>query len=194
MKLEQMDYLLKQSLKSARYIHSVNTMREAVLLAEHYGVDREKAAVAGLIHDCAKELSDIETLEYCKIHVIELNEIEKRHVFLMHGEVGAILAREKYEVRDESILKAIRYHTTGRSGMSMLDKIIFLADYIEPGRKHSEVDNVRKLAYVDIDRALVSAFDSIIKYVIDQKGLIHPDTIGARNTLYMLLSDNKTDL
>lgn len=189
-----MDYLLKHSLKPGRYIHSVNTMKEALSLAAHYGEDCERAAIAGLIHDCAKELSDEETLEYCRKHGIELSELEKRQVFLMHGEVGAIIARDKYDVIDEAVLKAVRYHTTGCSEMSMLDKIIFLADYIEPGRKHSEVDNVRKLAYVNINKALISAFDSIIKYVIDQKGLIHPDTIEARNAIYMILSDNNTDL
>ena len=190
MNLDQMDLLLKQSLKPGRYIHSVNTMKEAVSLAGYYGEDRELAAVAGLLHDCAKNLKDEETLEYCRTYGIELNELEKRQVFLMHGEVGAILAREKYEVDNKIVLNAIRYHTTGYSEMSMLDKIIFLADYIEPGRTHSEVDNVRKLAYEDINKALIGSFDNIIKYVIHQKGLIHPNTIEARNNILMLISDN----
>lgn len=190
MKLDQMDLLLKQALKPGRYIHSVNTMKAAVSLAEHYGEDMEAAAVAGLLHDCAKNLRDDETLEYCRIHGIELNELEKRQVFLMHGEVGAILACEKYGVNDEIVLNAIRYHTTGYPEMNMMDKIIFLADYIEPGRTHSEVDNVRKLAYEDINRALIGSFDNIIKYVIHQRGLIHPNTIKARNSILMLISDN----
>ena len=190
MKLDQMDILLKQSLKPGRYIHSVNTMKAAVSLAEHYGEDREAAAAAGLLHDCAKDLRDDETLEYCRLHGIQVNELERRQVFLMHGEVGAILAAEKYEVNDEIILNAIRYHTTGHPDMNTMDKIIFLADYIEPGRTHNEVDNVRKLAYEDINKALIGAFDNIIRYVIRQKGLIHPDTIKARNSILMLISDN----
>lgn len=188
MNIEQMDLLLKQSLKPGRYIHSVRTMKEAVALAEHYGEDSDKAAVAGLLHDCAKKLKDDEILEYCRINGIELSEVEKKQVYLLHGEVGAIIAREKYGVEDESILNAIKYHTTGYTNMSMLDKIIFLADYIEPGRTHGGVCIPRELAYKDLNKALVSAFDSTIKYVIEQQGLIHPNTIEARNNILMLIS------
>lgn len=192
MKLSQMDALLRQALKPARYQHSVNTMNEAVALAERYGENRDKAAMAGLLHDCAKDLEDEETLRYCCANGIILNDIERKQVFLMHGEVGAIIAREKYGVEDESILNAIKYHTTGFSEMNLMDKIIFLADYIEPGRTHSEVDNARKLAYEDIDKALICSFDNIIKYVIKQKGLIHPNTIEARNSILIMLSERET--
>ncbi|MDF2985169.1 MAG: putative superfamily hydrolase of metabolism [Eubacterium sp.] len=189
MTLDQMDQLLKQSLKPGRYIHSVNTMKEAVALADIYGEDKDMAAIAGLLHDCAKDLQEQETLDYCRNHGIVLNEVEEKQVFLMHGAVGAIIAKEKYGVENETILNAIKYHTTGYSQMSMMDKIIFLADYIEPGRTHSEVDNARKLACENIDRALISSFDSIIRYVIHQKGLIHPYTIEARNKILMLISE-----
>ncbi len=191
MNIEQMDLLLKQSLKPGRYIHSVGTMKEAITLAEHYGEDSDKAAVAGLLHDCAKNLKDDETLEYCRNNGIELSEVEKKQVYLLHGEVGAIIASEKYCVEDESILNAIKYHSTGYSNMSMLDKIIFLADCIEPGRTHDEVHITRELAYKDLNKALVSAFDSTIKYVIEQQGLIHPNTIEARNNILMLISQQK---
>lgn len=141
-----------------------------------------------------ENLSDGETLEYCRTYGIKLSKLEMRQVFLMHGEVGAIIAREKYGVEDEIVLNAIKFHTTGNSDMNMMDKIIFLADYIEPGRTHTEVDTVRKLAYEDINRALVVSFDNIIKYIIRQNGLIHPNTILARNNILMLISDIKTDL
>lgn len=185
MNIIEMDALLKESLKPNRYIHSVNTMKVAVLLAEHYGADRDIAAVAGLLHDCAKNLTDIETIKYCKENGIELNEIEKKQLFLMHGEVGAIIAKEKYGVEDEIILNAIRYHTTGFSKMNMVDKIVYLADYIEPGRTHCSVDDVRRLAYEDIDKALICAFSNVIKFVIMQNGLIHPFTVEARNRLLL---------
>lgn len=188
MNIEQMDMMLKQSLKPERYIHSVRTMKEAITLAEHYGEDIDKAAVAGLIHDCAKNLLDDETLEYCRVNGIKPSGVEKKQVYLLHGEVGAIIAREKYGVEDASILNAIKHHCTGYSNMSMLDKIIFLADYIEPGRTHGGVDVIRELAYKDINKALVSAFDGTIRYVIEQKGLIHPNTIEARNNIIMLIS------
>lgn len=185
MNIIEMDALLKQSLNQHRYIHSVNTMKEAISLAEHYGENKDIAAIAGLLHDCAKNLKDDETIKYCKDNGVKLNEIEQRQIFLMHGEVGAIIAKEKYGVEDEIILNAIRYHTTGSSNMNMMDKIIFLADYIEPGRTHSEVNNARSLAYQDINKALICAFDNVIKYVIIQNGLIHPNTIEARNALLL---------
>lgn len=185
MKLVEMDALLKKDLKPNRYIHSVNTMKVAVALAEYYGVNRDAAAIAGLLHDCAKNLNDDETIEYCRANSIEPSIIEQKQVFLLHGTVGAIIAKEKYGIEDEVILKAVKYHTTGCSEMSMLDKIIFLADYIEPGRTHAEAENARKLAYVDINMALIYVFDSVIKYVIEQNGLIHPFTIEARNSILM---------
>lgn len=185
MNLVEMDELLKRSLKPNRYIHSVNTMKVAVSLAQHYGQDSNIAAVSGLLHDCAKDLSDEETKKYCAANGIELNELEQKQVFLMHGAVGAIIAREKYSVKDEIILNAIKYHTTGYFNMNMMDKIIFLADYIEPGRTHSEVDSVRKMAYDDINKALICAFDNLIKYVIKHNGLIHPFTIEARNSILL---------
>lgn len=185
MNLMQMDDLLKQSLGHNRYIHSVNTMKEAVTLAERYGENRDMAAVAGLLHDCAKDLDDRETMEYCNAGGIVLSDVEKKQVFLMHGTVGAIIAGEKYGVSDMRILNAIRYHTTGFRSMNLLDKIVFLADYIEPGRSHCEVNAVRKLAYQDINRALICSFDNIIKYVMKQNGLIHPFTIEARNSILM---------
>ncbi len=193
MNLDQMDILLKQALKPGRYVHSVNTMKEAVRLAEHYGEDVEAAAIAGLLHDCGKNLNDEQTLEYCSNYGITLSRLEQNQVFLMHGAVGALIAREKYRVENVYILNAIKYHTTGYGDMSMLDKIILLADYIEPGRRHSEVEDARRLAYTDINRALISAFDSTIRYVMDRKGLIHPATIEARNNILMLLSHKQTD-
>ncbi len=193
MNLEQMDILLKQALKPGRYVHSVNTMKEAVRLAEHYGEDVEAAAIAGLLHDCGKNLNDEQTLEYCSNYGITLSRLEQNQVFLMHGAVGALIAREKYGVENVYILDAIKYHTTGYGDMSMLDKIILLADYIEPGRRHSEVEDARRLAYTDINRALISAFDSTIRYVMDRKGLIHPATIEARNNILLLLSRKHTD-
>lgn len=189
MDLTQMDAMLKLTLKPNRYVHSVNTMKVAVSLAERYGEDQESAAIAGLLHDCAKNLNDEETLRYCNTHCICLNEVEQKQVFLMHGAVGAIIASETYGVKDKIILNAIRFHTTGFAQMNMMDKIIFLADYIEPGRSHSEVSKARKLAFEDIDKAMICSFDSIIKYVIDQKGLIHPNTIEARNSILMLVED-----
>lgn len=193
MKLAEMDVLLKQSLKPSRYIHSINTMKVAVAMAEHYGENKDIAAVAGLLHDCAKNLNDDEMKKYCASSGIELNRIEQKQVFLMHGAVGAIIAKEKYGVKDDIILNAIKYHTTGCSSMNMMDKIIFLADYIEPGRTHVEAEDVRRLAYEDIDKALICAFNNVIKYVIKHNSLIHPFTIDARNSILLEVGVSSQD-
>jgi predicted HD superfamily hydrolase involved in NAD metabolism len=168
-------------------------MKVAVAMAEHYGENKDIAAIAGLLHDCAKNLNDDEMKKYCASSGIELNRIEQKQVFLMHGAVGAIIAKEKYGVKDDIILNAIKYHTTGCSRMNMMDKIIFLADYIEPGRTHVEVEDARRLAYEDIDKALISAFDNVIKYIIKHNSLIHPFTIDARNSILLEVGVSSQD-
>lgn len=180
-----MNELLKKSLKTKRYIHSINTMNTAVSLAERYNENVHKAAIAGLLHDCAKNMTDDELLKYCIENGLQLSQVEKKQIFLMHGAVGAIIAREYYGIEDESILNAITRHTTGCLNMSLFDKIIFLADYIEPGRVHEEAEIARALAYEDIDKAMIFTYDSVIKYVISRDGLIHPSTIEARNALLL---------
>ena len=133
----------------------------------------DKAYTAGLLHDCAKYLDDEQMLEAAKEHNIELEEVEKTSVQLVHAKVGAVFAKEVYGIEDEDILNAIRYHTTGRPDMSLLEKIIYVADYIEPGRRRmvDDVDSAKRLelarsyASVDIDLALKTILKETYDYL-----------------------------
>ena len=125
---------MKEELQGDRYEHTLGVMYTAEALAMRYGVDMTKAAVAGLLHDCAKCIPNAQKLKLCKKHDIEISELEKNNPSLLHAKLGAYMAKMVYGVNDEEILSAIRWHTTGKPDMSMLDIIIYMADYIEPNR------------------------------------------------------------
>lgn len=135
---------LKETLGEKLYTHCINVMNLAVDLAIYYKVDLEKARIAGLLHDCGK-LKNINNLD--------------------HAGLGAEIAKNEYGVEDEEIINAILYHTTGRENMTMLEKIVYVADKAEPSREYDVVDEVRKLAYSDIDRAIVISFESTFGYL-----------------------------
>lgn len=181
---EKIQDYLKKSLKYKRYEHSLSVKHTAIRLAEVYEIDIEKAKIAGLVHDCAKNMNDEEILNIALKHNIKINEVCKESPQLVHGAVGAIIANELMGITDQEVLDAITYHTTGRKSMSTLDKIIYIADYIEPLRTFPGVEELRELAFKDIDKALLKSFDNTIKFVIDRGQLLHFDTIEARN--YMI--------
>lgn len=172
---------LEYVLSPRRFIHSLNVMNTSIELAQRYGVDREKAAVAGLLHDCARDIRGDEVFELCKEFGIQVDDIARVQPELLHGAIGAGLAGHEYGVEDPMILDAIHYHTTGRKDMSILEKVVFIADYIEPGRNFTGVNEARKVAFSDINDAMVLSLDKTIKHVISKGALIHPDTIDARN-------------
>ena len=118
-----------------RYEHTLGVAYTAAALAMRYGASVENAQLAGLLHDCAKCLDDDKKIAICEKHNISITEVEKRNPFLLHAKAGSFLAMNKYKVHDSDVINAILNHTTGRPGMSLLEKIIFVADYIEPGRK-----------------------------------------------------------
>jgi predicted HD superfamily hydrolase involved in NAD metabolism len=174
---------LEKNLNNHRYIHSLNVSKTAVKLAELYGADINKAKVAGLIHDCAKKLSDEELLDIFKCNNIRVDTISMNSPQLLHGWAAAIIAKQTMGIDDYEILSAVKYHTTGKKDMSLLEKIIYIADYIEPGRDFPGVDELRKITFENLDEGLLKAFDSTIKYVIERNQLIHLDTIEGRNFL-----------
>lgn len=176
---------LKSMISNERYNHSIGVQQTAVKLAVMYGADTIKASTAGLIHDCAKGFSDDELIEAADKYGIETNDVTRSQPGLLHGPVGSHVAREVFSIEDDEILHAIWYHTTGCKNMSLLDKIIYIADYIEPGRDFSGVDELRKSAFHSMDEAVLTALNNTIKYVIDKKQLIDMLTVEARN--YMLL-------
>ena len=180
---DEMKIKLEGTLSPKRFIHSVNVMNTAVELAKRYNVDLEKAAVAGLLHDCAREIRGEAALEHSRRFGIQTDYITQAQPELLHGPIGSHIARLEYGIDDEGILKAIHNHTTGRENMDMLEKIVFIADYIEPNRNFPGVEEARREAVVDLDRAVILALNKTIKHVMTKGALIHPETVSARNYL-----------
>ena len=183
MNMERMIEELEKTLSKERFVHSLNVMEEAVKIASHYGADREKARVAGLLHDCGKIAAGEAMVGICESYHAIPDEMSRQEPGLLHAPLGVVLAKRVYGIEDEGILAAIRTHTTGCRDMSLLQKIVFIADYIEPGREFKGVDDIRKEVFRDLDAAIIMALDYTIKHVIDRGMLLHPDTVEARNFL-----------
>jgi len=176
-------YLIK-NIGEKRFLHSVRVMNTAENLASIYGCDIEKASVAGLLHDCGKLIDKSLFIKLCEDYNITNVDIEiENNISILHGAIGAEIAYKVFDINDKDILDSIKYHTTGKPNMSILEKIIYIADYIEPERKFDGVEYIRELVLNDIDRALLYAMDNTIKYVIDNGYILHCDTILARNYL-----------
>lgn len=193
MTIEEIKQKLEFALSPRRFIHSVNVMAVSRDLAERYGLNIEKAALAGILHDCARDIRGADLINKCREYSIELNEITERQPELIHGPLGSKIAANEYHVTDEEVLGAISCHTTGRAGMNLLDKIVFLADYIEPNRSFPGVQEVRKTAYEDIDAAMIAALDKTMRHVMSKGALIHPDTFYARNAILIDKMKNKQE-
>lgn len=164
--LEKIEKKIRKELSRSRYDHTIGVEYTAAALAMVHGEDTFRAMTAGLLHDCAKNLSVEELMDICDKYNIRLNHSEKNNPALIHAKVGAILARKKYHIKDEEILSAIRWHTTGKPDMTLLEKIIFVSDYIEPRRdKALCLDRIRKLAFRDIDAAVAVILNNTIEYV-----------------------------
>ena len=157
---------LEKELKPDRFDHTLGVAYTAANMAFIHGADVEKALVAGFLHDCAKCMSHEEQIKICEKNNIEVSEVEKRNHSLLHAKVGMYLARTKYDVYDTDILNAIRWHTTGREDMSLLEKIIYIADFIEPNRKPLEdMSSIRQEAYTDIDKCLAHILHNSVIYL-----------------------------
>lgn len=168
---------MEKTLDRKRFEHTLGVAYTATALAMCYQVDLNKAQVAGLLHDCAKCLSDEKRIAICIKHNIQISAIEQKNPFLLHAKVGSYMAMKKFNVHDPDIINAILNHTTGRPGMSDLEKIIYIADYIEPGRKQApNLAEVRKLAFKDLDQALIKILGDTLKYLQDSGGEIDPMT------------------
>ena len=157
---------LESELAYGRFVHTLNVACTAANLAMCYGADIDQADAAGLLPDCAKCMNLGKMLKLCDKADLELSEFEKNSASLLHSKAGAVLAASKYGIRDEDILNAIRYHTTGRPGMSLLEKIIFVSDYIEPGRDSApNLPLVRKLAFESIDDCVLQILKDTLGYL-----------------------------
>ncbi len=186
MKIEKIKKDLEKSLSGKRYRHSAGVADTAKHLAKLYGADTEKAYIAGWVHDAAKELSlaDMQAILPADSPIREDGPMLASRA-LLHGPVGSILIESRYGIDDKEIQGAVRYHTTGRVNMTLLEKIIFLADYIEPSRDFPGVETLRKLAEKDLDRAVLAAYDSTISHLLDQGAYIYDLTFLGRNDLVL---------
>ena len=185
-----MDYFeikekVRELLPEERFLHSQAVADAAEALAQHYGADAEKAKIAGILHDCAKEFDKDRSIEVFKKFGLVIDDITLNNPKLLHGPVGACMAQYEMGIVDPEILDAIWFHTTGKSNMNLLTKIIYIADFIEPNRTEPGVEELRKLAYEDINTAIIAALGWVFTKIIKQGLLIHPDSVHARNYLIM---------
>ncbi|MDE7224039.1 MAG: bis(5'-nucleosyl)-tetraphosphatase (symmetrical) YqeK [Acetatifactor sp.] len=180
MKTNELSKLRKEISKvqdGKRYEHTLSVAYTAANLAACHCEDPEKALTAGMLHDCAKGLPDHKLLEICENHHIQISREERRKPSLLHAKVGSYLAHKKYKVTDQDILNAIRYHTTGRPEMSLLEKIIFVADYIEPGRKQApRLGQIRRMSYTDLNQAILMILEDTLAYLQENSSVIDQTT------------------
>ncbi|MCI9340910.1 MAG: HD domain-containing protein [Dorea sp.] len=168
---------LMTELDKERYEHTLGVMYTAASLAMCHGEDIDKALLAGLLHDCAKCLSGDTKIKLCKKYHLSVSDVERSNPSLLHAKLGAFLAARKYHVKDKDIINAIASHTTGCPHMSLLDKIIYIADYIEPGRKElPNMEEVRKLAFMDIDDCLYRILEDSLEYLNSRDISVDPMT------------------
>ena len=159
---------LKKNMDESRYEHTLGVMYTSAALAMRYECDLDKALLAGLMHDCAKCMPNAKKLKTAEKYGLEITELEKKNPFMLHAKVGAVLAEKKYDITDEEVLGAIRWHTTGRPNMTLLEKIVYIADYIEPKRdKAPNLGEIRKLTFIDLDRALLKILQDTLNYLGD---------------------------
>ena len=186
MKYEEMRELLAKSLKPSRYQPSLGVAETAVFLAERFGIDREQAQVAGLLHDCAREFPNEDLIQEAEKRQIAVEPVERQMPLLLHAYVGARLVVEKYGVNDKAVEQAIWRHTVGGAQMTELDKIIWFADMIEPQRDYPGVEKLRELSRTaSLDEMMLAGLTQSIAFVLQKGGLIHPDTVIARNEILL---------
>ena len=175
---------LQEMLKPKRLKHSINVANCAAKLSEIYGYDKDKAYLAGLIHDCAKYFTKDQIDTYIKKYDISLDPMEVDNIALSHSVIGSYVIQDVFNIQDMDIINAVRYHTTGRENMTILEKIIFIADMIEEGRDFPGVDYLRELSFSgQLNKALIVSYNNTIKFVIENNQLIHLRSISARNYL-----------
>lgn len=176
---------IRQFLPEKRYKHCLNVEAEAVKLARIYGCDVEMARVAAIAHDYAKAYSREELIARAQDFGIEIDEIQYNSPELLHGPVAAHTIMHKYSIKNQDLLNSISYHTTGRVNMTLFEKIIFIADLVEPGRNFEGIDEIRKMVLKDLDNALLLACNFTLIYITKRNYLIHPLTIQFRNSLLL---------
>lgn len=174
---------VRSVLSEKRFRHTLGVADEAERLAVRWGASPESAYLAGLIHDMAKEIPYDDALRMLESFGFKADDDLRRCPALLHGPLAACLAQREFGISDTDILSAVRYHTTGRAGMTVLEKIIYLADFIEPNRCFDGVDEVRQLAYENLDRAVLAESDMVIVFTVERGSFLHRGTVDTRNDL-----------
>lgn len=184
MNREQALLIVKEQLTEQRYVHTIGVMGTAIELAKRYDEDTEKAELAAIFHDYAK----FRPKEEMKQIIID-QKVDKTllafHSELWHAPVGAYLVEKEAGIKDQAVLNAIKYHTSGKPGMSKLEKIIYLADYIEPGRTFPGVDEVRELAMISLDDAFIKSVKNTISFLMSRNQSVFPATFEMYNSFVM---------
>ena len=175
--LRKIEKSLKNELDSQRYTHTLGVMYTAASLAMAHQVNMEQAMYAGLLHDCAKCISNEKKLKLCSKYQIAVSEAEKRSPFLLHAKLGAFFSKIRYHVTDPEVLHAIQVHTTGEPHMNTLDKLIYIADYIEPNRRKApNLQKVRRMAFQDLDVTMLQILSDTLAYLKEKGGELDPLT------------------
>lgn len=177
LKIDKIKKKLQHHLDRERYEHTLGVMYTAAAMAMVYGTDMNQALIAGLLHDCAKCITSEKKIHLCEKYELPISSAERQNPGLLHSKLGAYLAESKYGIEDKEVLDAICYHTTGRPNMTLLDKIIYIADYIEPNRFQApNLDEVRRLAFVDIDACLYMILKDSLSYLETKNEVVDPMT------------------
>lgn len=173
----QIEKKLEKELDKKRFIHTKGVAYTAVSLAMAHGENLQDAYLAGLLHDCAKCIPAEDKLALCRKYKLALSEAEQANPDLLHAKLGAVIAKEKYDIQNDDILNAICYHTTGKPDMTELEKIIYIADYMEPNRKMLDgLTEVRQMAFGDLNQAMVMISHHILQYLQKKQVFIDPLT------------------
>ncbi|MCD7736550.1 MAG: bis(5'-nucleosyl)-tetraphosphatase (symmetrical) YqeK [Lachnospiraceae bacterium] len=182
---------LKKEMDDTRYTHTLGVMYTAAALAMCHEADLERSTVAGLLHDCAKCIPNAQKLSLCEQYKLPVSPIEQKAPHLLHAKLGACIAHDKFHIRDSEILSAIRCHTTGKPDMTLLEKIIFVADYIEPGRsKAPNLKEIRRMAFSDLDYAVYLTLRDTLSFLKQEKAALDNQTVVAYN-YYRDLTEKK---
>lgn len=184
-KYETYRAILREKLDEYRYVHSINVSETSAELARKYGADEKKAYEAGLLHDIMKNADKEETFALLEKYGVELTELEKKSPKLWHAIAGSVYCKYELEIDDEDVISAIRYHTTGRAGMTELEKVLFTADFISADRNYNGVEEMREKAQISLDEAMTEGLKFTIDELCNALKPIHPDTIDAYNDILL---------
>ncbi len=192
MDVSRAEKIIKDKLSPSRYQHSMQVAMMARDMARKFGLNEDKAYLAGVVHDYAKDIAGLELLSLAQKYDLLEHEVESHVPDLLHAPVGACLLAREQGLVDEEILDAVKNHTLGRVGMTDLEKVIFLADIIEPGRNFPGIERLRCVAWSNLNQGMILAIEFTLRYCMERGGLIHPRTVLVRNNLLSTLPKDQT--